>query len=129
MSYISDCVCKLHSTELSSRSCAQHTVLSAEQRYGGARAGQWRYTFSMSTFKFNAPAEVYFPPGPRRVYGVRFRKFDTGAEALQHLIEIVGADKLGGVVMESGDVRITANKIMELYASDAYPLPRTKNAT
>lgn len=79
----------------------------------------------MEPFDFKAPAEVY--AGMVRGRGrqaMRYRRFDTGAEAVRYAMEEIRPEARGGTVMESGDDRFTAAEIGTLYESAEYPLPR-----
>jgi hypothetical protein len=79
----------------------------------------------MEQFDFTAPAEMFNAAGrmgKRRT--MAYVRFQTGAAAVQHAMEVIGSDMLGGTSIESGDDRFEAAAIRELYQSDAYPLPR-----
>jgi hypothetical protein len=79
----------------------------------------------MEQIDFAAPAEVYTATGPgMRNRAIKFRRFGSGAEAIQFVIEGQDAKLLGGTVIEVNDVRLAAAEIRELYDSDSYPLPR-----
>ena len=85
----------------------------------------------MENFDFTAPAEVY--AGISRGRGrqtMRYRRFDTGAEAVQYAMEQLGPEVRGGTIIEAGeDGRFTAAEIEMLYDSAEYPLPRPPTAT
>jgi hypothetical protein len=79
----------------------------------------------METFDFGAPAELFNVAGrmgKRRA--MAYLRFETGAEALRHAMEVIGPDMLGGTAIQSDEARFGAAQIRELYASQDYPLPR-----
>jgi hypothetical protein len=83
----------------------------------------------MEKFDFEAPAEVFNAGGrmgKRRA--MAYLRFQTGAEALQHAMEVLGPDKLGGTTIQSDEARFGAADIRELYDSIEYPLPRVPAA-
>jgi hypothetical protein len=79
----------------------------------------------MDIFNFSAPAELFSASGKMgKRRAMAYLRFDTGAAALRHAMEVIGSDKLGGTSIESDEVRYEAAAIRELYASAAYPLLR-----
>ena len=83
------------------------------------------YMEVMENIDFTAPAEMYtaFGPGMRN-RSVKFRRFASGAEAIQFAIESQDGKLLNGTVIEVEDQRLAAAEIRALYDSDDYPLPR-----
>ena len=84
----------------------------------------------MEPFDFNAPAEIY--AGMSRGRGrqaMKYRRFDTGAEAIRYAMEELGPEVRGGTVLEAGDDRFTGAEIGTLYDSAEYPLPRSQTVT
>ena len=80
----------------------------------------------MAPFDFQAPAEVY--AGMARGRGrqaMKYRRFETGAAAVQYAMEKLRPELRSGTVIEAGDDRFTAAEIGTLYESSEYPLPRT----
>jgi hypothetical protein len=79
----------------------------------------------MAHFDYSAPAELFgkkhYQGGP---YPVRYRRFSSGAEALQFAVEQVPAPLLVGLVLECEENRFDQAEIHELYESPAYPLDR-----
>lgn len=55
---------------------------------------------------------------------MRYRRFDTGAQAVQYTMEQLRPELRMGTVIEAGDDRFTAAEIGTLYDSAEYPLPR-----
>jgi hypothetical protein len=79
----------------------------------------------MKDFDFNAPAEVFaLPQGSRQRRPMIYRRFETGAEAIRHVMEAQGSGALGTTIIETDNVRLDANDIRALYECSAYPLPR-----
>jgi hypothetical protein len=78
----------------------------------------------MSSFDYNAPADL-FPARSRTGYRpVGYRRFNTAAEAIRFAIEQMPLEFLDGTVMESGDERADGFRIKALYDSKDYPLLR-----
>jgi hypothetical protein len=76
----------------------------------------------MDYFHYDAPAEVFAGRGRRgQRHAMTYRRFPTGAEAIQHVIEFQDAEMLAGTVVEVG-----ADDIRDLYDSSDYPLPRKR---
>jgi hypothetical protein len=79
----------------------------------------------MTGFDYQAPAELFARPvRGARSRPVTYRRFDSGAEAIQFAIEELTAEALLGTVMESDEGRYEAVQIRALYDSGAYPLKR-----
>lgn len=74
-------------------------------------------------FDFSAPAELYLGRGSPRRHGLRFKQFDTAAEAIRYAMERPRA--LGEIAtMECDDKRFGTAEIAGLYHDQAYPLTR-----
>lgn len=74
-------------------------------------------------FDFTAPAELYIGRGAPRRHGLRFRQFDTAAEALQFAMERPRpVDEVA--LMECDDRRYSSAEMAALYHHAAYPLER-----
>jgi hypothetical protein len=81
----------------------------------------------MTHFDFNAPAEVFAVTGRReRRHRMTYRRFQTGAEAIRHAMEVLSAEALGGTIVETDEERFGAAEIRTLYESSDYPLARRK---
>ena len=81
----------------------------------------------METFDFSAPAELFNVAGKMgKRRAMAYLRFETGAEALRHAMEVIGSDMLGGTSIQSDEARFGAAEIRELYGSPDYPLPRPK---
>jgi hypothetical protein len=79
----------------------------------------------MDHFHYDAPAEVFVGRGRHgQRLKMNYRRFLTGAEAIQHVIEVQPADMLAGTVVEVDEVRFNADAIRDLYERLDYPLPR-----
>jgi len=75
-------------------------------------------------FSFEAPAEVFACRGPRGRNPVKYRRFDTTAEAVRFAIEELPAPLLLGTYLEAQEVRFDREAIRMLYERTDYPLPR-----
>lgn len=74
-------------------------------------------------FDFSVPAELYIGRGVPRRHGLRFKQFETAAEAIRYAMEQPrGVGELA--TMECADQRYSTAEIAELYQADAYPLTR-----
>ena len=80
----------------------------------------------LNGFDYNAPAEL-FPSRTRQGKGrMRYRRFDTAAEALQFAIEEMPPPVLLGAFLEVEEQRFGAEEMRSLYSNAAYPLPRSE---
>ena len=88
----------------------------------------------MEHFDFEAPAEVYASKvggnarRPRASGPMSYRRFNSGGEAVQYVIEFLSSELRQGAVLESGEDRFTIDEIRELYDGAEYPLVRGNNA-
>ena len=79
----------------------------------------------MESFDYKAPAELFaYLHGAKRSTALKYRRFDTSAEAIQFAIEQLNPDILRGSVIEVLDLRLEARQIRELYQSIDFPLAR-----
>lgn len=77
------------------------------------------------SFDFAAPAELYIGRGTTRHHGLRFRQFETAAEALRFAIERPRLfDEVA--LMECDERRYTSLEMAELYNRADYPLERVQ---
>ena len=91
---------------------------------GQAKEPALEPTRDLSGFDYNAPAEL-FPSRSKRGKGqVRYRRFETAAEALQFAMEKMPPPILLGVFLEVEEERFGAEEMRSLYRSAAYPLAR-----
>jgi len=82
----------------------------------------------VSGFDYSAPAEL-FPSRSRNGRGrVKYKRFDTAAEALRFAIEELSPSGLLGAYLEVDEARFGLQEIRSLYESAAYPLTRRKTA-
>jgi hypothetical protein len=78
----------------------------------------------LNGFDYNAPAEL-FPSRTKRSNGqVKYRRFETAAEALQFAIEQMPPPVLLGAFLEVKEERFGAEEMRALYGSVTYPLRR-----
>ena len=75
------------------------------------------------SFDYNAPAE-FFSASTRKGRSVRYRRFDTAAEAIRFAVEELPPPMLVGAYLQVEDERFDSDQMRELYQSAAYPLER-----
>ena len=75
-------------------------------------------------FDYGAPAEL-FPCRIRNGHGkIKYRRFETAAEAIRFAVEDVPGAVLRGAYLEVSEARFDCREIQCLYDSAAYPLRR-----
>ena len=79
---------------------------------------------TMGSFDYGASAELFAPRSGARRKIIGYRRFETAAEAIRFAIEELRPEVLGATYLEVEEERYDAPGIRQLYASDAYPLPR-----
>jgi hypothetical protein len=70
-----------------------------------------------------APAELFPAPSHRRAQ-LRYRRFETLAEAVQFAEEKLSKADRHGALIESEEVRYSGDEISALYLAAGYPLVR-----
>ena len=81
----------------------------------------------MGKFDYGAPAELFAGAGRFRTTGpIRYLRFDSAAEAIQHAMEQIPSAQRSRSVLEVGEERYEGASIQKLYASTAYPLDRSE---
>jgi Arc/MetJ-type ribon-helix-helix transcriptional regulator len=76
----------------------------------------------MSKFDYNAPAEL-FPSRNRKIANkVKYRRFDTAADAIRFAVEELPEPQLLGATIEIDEERFGHKDIRALYESENYPL-------
>jgi hypothetical protein len=78
----------------------------------------------MATFDYSAGAGLYPCKTVRRTSRLRYRRFESAAEALRFAIEDMPVAMLRGSVLEIDEARYDGQQMRRLYEADAYPLPR-----
>lgn len=78
----------------------------------------------MTGFDYAAPAELYPGRNPSRSRSLRYRRFETAAEALRFLVEEMPPEFRRGAVLEVDEERFEGAHIGALYDAAAYPLAR-----
>jgi hypothetical protein len=79
----------------------------------------------LNGFDYNAPAELF--PTPSKT-NLRYKRFDTAAEALRFAVEKIPAPALVGAYLEVDEARFGTQEIRYLYENAAYPLTRPQDA-
>ena len=78
----------------------------------------------MRKFDFSAPAEL-FPSRNRKIASkVRYRRFDTAADAIRFAVEELPEPLLLGAYIEINEARLGHKDIRALYDCDSYPLKK-----
>jgi Arc/MetJ-type ribon-helix-helix transcriptional regulator len=78
----------------------------------------------MNKFDYAAPAEL-FPSRNRKVVNkVKYRRFDSAADAIRFAVEELPEPLLLGAFIESNEERFGHKDIRTLYDSTDYPLKR-----
>ena len=81
----------------------------------------------MRTIDYSALGELY--PGKRAKFTpVRYRRFDTAAEAIRFAIEEMHPELLNGSTLEVDEKRFDGSEIRALYNAAEYPLERVAEA-
>jgi hypothetical protein len=75
----------------------------------------------MSSFDYNAPAEVFLSK-PAKGSRTKYRRFATAAEALRYAVEELRTPKAFGAWLEVEDERFNSSEIQSLYETEDYPL-------
>ncbi|AMN41749.1 hypothetical protein [Rhodoplanes sp. Z2-YC6860] len=78
----------------------------------------------MSSFDYDAPADLFPARSRTGQRPVGYRRFSTAAAAIQFAVEQMPREFLDGTVMESGDERSDGSRIRDLYDSKDYPLTK-----
>src|SRR2546428_5747925 len=85
---------------------------------------------AMSKFDYRAPAELFPSRNRKSRQLVKYRRFDTAADAIQFAMEKLPAPALLGAFIEIDEARLGHAVIRELYESPDYPLKkRAMNGT
>ena len=83
---------------------------------------------SLNGFDYSAPAEL-FPSRSKNGRGrVKYKRFDTAAEAIRFAMEEMSQSTLLGAYLEVDEARFGVQEIRDLYESAAYPLARRTTA-
>jgi Arc/MetJ-type ribon-helix-helix transcriptional regulator len=78
----------------------------------------------MSKFDYAAPAEL-FPSRNRKIATkVKYRRFDSAAEAIRFAVEELPEPQLLGAYIEIDEERLGHQDIRALYESENYPLKK-----
>jgi hypothetical protein len=80
-----------------------------------------------SVFSFEAAAELFPCRGKRGRGAVKYRRFESAAEAVRFAIEDLPDTLLLGTYLEVCDERFDGDEIRELYERADFPLPRQRS--
>ena len=75
------------------------------------------------SFDYDAPAD-FFAARSRKGGAMRYRRFDTAAEAIRFAVEELPAPMLVGVYLQVEDERFDGDQIRDVYDSAACPFAR-----
>jgi Arc/MetJ-type ribon-helix-helix transcriptional regulator len=78
----------------------------------------------MPKFDYRVPAELFPSRNRHAKQLVKYRRFDTAADAIRFAMEELPAPALLGAVIEIAEARLGHADIRELYESPDYPLKR-----
>lgn len=81
---------------------------------------------NLNGFNFSASAELFPSRGKHGRAQVRYRRFNTAAEAVKFVIEDVSPAAMLGAYLEVNEARFSLQEIHALYAHPAYPLKRAQ---
>lgn len=82
-----------------------------------------------SNFDYSWEAELFPARSQRsRSHQVKYRRFESAAEAVRFAVEGLPSDLLHGAYLEVNERRFDRIGIRKLYDSPNYPLPRKKAA-
>jgi Arc/MetJ-type ribon-helix-helix transcriptional regulator len=82
----------------------------------------------MQKFDYRAPAEL-FPSRNRKVASkVKYRRFESAADAIRFAMEELPEPLLLGACIEINERRLGHQEIRALYDSEAYPLKKRQAA-
>lgn len=78
----------------------------------------------MKSVDYSAAAGLYPCKTVRRTSRLRYKRFESVAEALRFAIEDMPRSMLRGCVLEVDEDRFDGVQMQKLYEADSYPLPR-----
>lgn len=78
----------------------------------------------MSSFNYDAPAELFVNNGGQRQRSMTCKRFDRAADAVRHVSEELAKSNAGSAVIEVDEIRYRYPEILNLYQANEYPLPR-----
>lgn len=76
-------------------------------------------------FDYKAPAEL-FPSRMKNRRPLRYRRFDTAAEAVRFAVEDIPSASLVGAYLQVDDTRLGVTEIHQVYERADFPLPRSE---
>ncbi len=76
----------------------------------------------LNGFNYDASAELFPGRTMRGSVHVKYRRFDTAAEALRFAVEQMPASAFPGACLEIDEMRFGSREIRYLYDNAAYPL-------
>jgi hypothetical protein len=79
----------------------------------------------MSKFDYSAPAELFPSRNRKFASKLRYRRFDTAADAIRFAVEELPEPLLLGATIEIDEERFGHKDIRALYESESYPLKKT----
>jgi hypothetical protein len=83
-----------------------------------------RFGVVMSKFDYSAPAELYPARSRKTASKVKYRRFDTAADAIRFAVEELPEPQLLGATIEIDEERYGHKDIRALYESENYPLKK-----
>ena len=78
----------------------------------------------MSKINYMQPAELFLGRDQKLGRGLGFKRFPSAASAIRFAVEESSALSLRGATLEVGSQRFSGPEIANLYADEAFPLPK-----
>src|ERR1700680_4549836 len=79
----------------------------------------------LTDFDYSLPAELFPSRNRKSGRSMRYKRFDTAAEAIRFAVEEIPAPAMLGAYLEVDEVRFGLHEIRDLYDSDRYPRRRS----
>ncbi|MFN7024243.1 MAG: hypothetical protein ACK4QP_06920 [Pseudorhizobium sp.] len=78
----------------------------------------------MRAFNYSAGAGLYPCKTVRRQSHLRYKRFESAAEALRFAIEDMPSSLLRGSILEVDELRLDGVQMRQLYDAESFPLSR-----
>jgi Arc/MetJ-type ribon-helix-helix transcriptional regulator len=78
----------------------------------------------MTRINYSAPAELFPGKNAKQPRHMRYKRFNSAAEAVRFAVEDMPAILLRGAYLEVEEARFDGTQILNLYRAEAFPLER-----